>query len=628
MCGITGFVNFKGHDRESVSPQIKRMADTLNHRGPDAEGFFVDDHAALGHRRLNIIAISSGSQPMGNDDDTMQIVFNGEIYNFPELKKELVKRGYSFRTESDTEVILNAYTEWGELCVEKLNGMFAFAIWDSNAKKLFLARDRVGKKPLYYHWDGETFSFGSEIKALLAGGFSHKNLNPRALDCYFSFGYIPVPFSIYDDISKLPAAHTLTVTEEGIRQKRYWKLDYTAPHLVKTMDEAAEELEQLLREAVRCRLMSEVPLGAFLSSGLDSSLVVSFMAEIMDKPVLTNTIGFGDPRFSELPASRQIAHHLNTDHREFIVQPDASNTIKEMAAFFDEPLADSSALPTWHVCKMARQNVTVALSGDGGDEAFGGYTFRYIPHLMESTVKSAIPTALRSSFLSIIGSIYPASSKLPKYLRLKTIFENLSVSDAEAFYQDLVFLRPDTRASLYSRAFLEELKGFTPMEMVLPLYNGSPAPDAVAKAQHTDMQFYMTDDVLVKADRMSMAHSLEVRNPLLDHRILEFAATLPLELKLNKNRGKVLLRHLASRRLPQSIQNLPKMGFSIPAAQWLRQELKDQAHGTIFNSPLIKSRLNKKSLERIWHQHQKGHRDHSVFLWGLMMLGLWENLKQ
>jgi len=396
------------------------------------------------------------------------------------------------------------------------------------------------------------------------------------------------------------------------------------PPLVKTMDEAAEELEHLLRKAVRCRLMSEVPLGAFLSSGLDSSLVVSFMAEILDKPVLTNTIGFGDPGFSELPASRQIAHHLNTDHREFIVEPDASNTITEMAAFFDEPFADSSALPTWHVCKMARQNVTVALSGDGGDEAFGGYTFRYTPHLMESTVKSAIPSSLRSSLFSVIGCLYPASSRLPKYLRLKTIFENLSVSDAEAFYQDLVFLRSDTRASLYSRDFLEELKGFTPMEMVFPLYNGSPAPDAVAKAQHTDMQFYMTDDVLVKADRMSMAHSLEVRNPLLDHRVLEFAATLPLKLKLNNNRGKVLLRHLASRRLPESIQNLPKMGFSIPAAQWLRQELKEQAHGAIFSSPLIKSRLNGKRLERIWHQHQKGHRDHSVFLWGLMMLGLWE----
>lgn len=624
MCGITGYITFPGHNKEKATIRVKKMANAIAHRGPDEEGFYVDEYAALGHKRLSIIDLSSGRQPMESFDGNYQIVFNGEVYNYQEIQKELINKGYKFRTNSDTEVILNAFIEWGKDCVKKFNGMFAFVIWNVKEKSLFAARDRVGKKPFYYTWDGHTFAFASEIKALLAGGFSKKQINPRALDCYFSMGFIPVPYCIFEDIHKLPPAHVLMTTSPGeLSKSRYWKLDFGTPRSL-TMGQAAEELEALLTDAVKLRLISEVPLGAFLSGGIDSSLVVSLMSKIMDQPVVTNTIGFNDRAFSELPAAATIAECLTTNHHEFVVSPNASETIEQMAAFFDEPFADSSALPTWHVCKMARKNVTVAISGDGGDEAFGGYTFRYVPHRMESRLRSSIPSVFRSSLFSFLGRLYPASAGLPKYLRLKTILENLSISDAQAFYNDLIWLRADIRQKLYSNDFMATLKGFSPAETVIPLYQQSNAPDPVSKSQNTDIQCYMTDDVLVKVDRMSMAHALEVRNPLLDYRVLEFAAQLPNSLKLNNGSGKHILRHLVGQKLPPEIQKLPKQGFSIPAADWLRNDLKNKLQDAINNSRIINDTLDHDYLNRILHRHQTKRSDHNVFLWGLMMLGLWE----
>nr|WP_319393035.1 asparagine synthase (glutamine-hydrolyzing) [uncultured Desulfobacter sp.] len=615
MCGITGYITLPGHNKEQATLRIKKMADAIAHRGPDEEGFYVDEHAALGHKRLSIIDLSSGQQPMESFDGNYQIVFNGEIYNYQEIQKDLINKGYKFRTNSDTEVILNAFIEWGNECVKRFNGMFAFVIWDVKEQSVFAARDRVGKKPFYYTWDGHTFAFASEIKALLAGGFSKKQINPRALDCYFSMGFIPVPYSIFKDVHKLPPAHVLIATPSGeLTKSRYWELDFGTPRSL-TMGQAAEELEALLTDAVKIRLVSEVPLGAFLSGGIDSSIVVSLMSKIMDQPVITNTIGFDNRKFSELPAAATIAEFLTTNHHEFVISPNASETIGQMAAFFDEPFADSSALPTWHVCKMARENVTVAISGDGGDEAFGGYTFRYVPHQMESKLRSEIPSVVRSSLFSLLGKLYPAGAKLPKYLRLKTILENLSISDAQAFYNDLIWLRTDIRQKLYSKNFMETLKGFSPAEMVIPLYQQSSAQDPVSRSQHTDIQCYMTDDVLVKVDRMSMAHALEVRNPLLDYRVLEFAAKLPYRLKLNNGSGKQILRHLAGQKLPPEIQKLPKQGFSIPAADWLRTDLKDTLQDVVNNSRIIKDSLDHNSLNRILHQHQTKRIDHNVFLW-------------
>ena len=625
MCGIAGFIDFSGHDRASAERRVQAMNGALLHRGPDEGGIYVDDNAALGHRRLAIIDLSGGQQPMSVADGRLQIVFNGEIYNFAETRAQLVAAGLTFRTNSDTEVILNAYLHWGEQCVERLFGMFAFAIWDTRERTLFLARDRVGKKPLYYCRNGSTFAFASELKALRAGDLIRGELDPEALDCYLTFGYIPSPRTIYKDVYKLPAARTLRVSAGANHPLRsYWNLSFAEP-VNRSLGEAVEEFEHLLDEAVRCRLVGEVPLGAFLSGGLDSSLVVSSMAKLSGQPVITNSIGFDDAKYNELEAARLIATQLRTNHHEFLVKPRAADILPKIAWHFDEPIADSSAVPTWYVCEMARRTVTVALSGDGGDEAFGGYTFRYLPHMFESRIRAALPVALRAPLFGALGAVWPASARLPQPLRLKTIFENLAASDAEAFYRDLIWLRGDARQKIYSGDFLGKLKGFTPMETVYPLYAGSDAPDALGRSQYTDVNFYMTDDVLAKVDRMSMAHSLEVRAPLMDHRVFEFAARLPANLKIDGKRGKLVLRDLAARRLPAEIINLPKRGFSIPAAEWLRTELKSMAESLVLDrNGLVANLLERKEVERMWHEHQSGSRDHNVFLWGVMMLGLWE----
>ena len=624
MCGITGFINFSGHKSDEAIVQVRRMTDTLIHRGPDEGGYYVDDYAALGHRRLSIIDRAGGQQPMPAADGAVQIVFNGEIYNFPELRKELESKGYGFETNSDTEVILKAFLEWGDTCAEKLNGMFAFAIWDARTKKIFLARDRVGKKPLYYHWDGKIFSFASELKALLAGNLIPRRIDPEALDCYLTFGYIPAPKTIFRNVRKLEAAHTLMADGQNLQQNRYWTLHF-GPERDITLAGAVEEFENLLDKAVQCRLMSEVPLGAFLSGGLDSTLVVSTMAKNMTKPVLTNTIGLELEEYNEMPLARSVAGQFHTDHHEFTVQPKAIEVLDTISTHFDEPFADSSALPTWYVCQMAKQNVTVALSGDGGDEGFGGYTFRYLPHCFEAGLRARLPTAFRGLFFGSIGAVYPGSAGLPKPLRLKTILENLAGSDAEAFYDDLIFLRADTRKKLYTSDFMKSLQGFMPGETVIPLYNSNDAVDPLGRSQFTDIHFYMTDDVLVKVDRMSMAHSLEVRSPLLDYRLLEFGARLPANLKINNKEGKILLREVAARRLPKEIADMPKRGFSIPVAQWLRGDLKHFAEQHIFqNNSLISEYLDRRELKTLWQEHQGGTRDHNVFLWGLLMLRLWE----
>jgi len=624
MCGIAGFVNFDGHDTDAARQSIIPMTDILTHRGPNDSGFYVDNHAALGHRRLSIIDLKSGHQPMSVLSGQLQIVFNGEIYNFLELRKELEKQGFQFKTNSDTEVILCAYQKWGESCVGRLNGMFAMAIWDRRQRTLFLARDRVGKKPLYVLRQGPIVAFASEIKSFRAGGLETGSVDSEALDCYLTLGYVPAPKTIYRNVRKLRPAHSLTVSAGSWTEAQYWDLSF-APQRKISADEALEEFDALLDSAVRCRLISEVPLGAFLSGGLDSSLVVSSMSRQSGGPVKTHTIGFDDNIHNETHVARQIADHLQTEHHEYTIKPDAVDVLEKIAWHFDEPFSDSSALPTWYVCEMTRQSVTVALSGDGGDEGFGGYTFRYLPHAAESRVRRLIPPSIRSAVFGPLGSIWPASSRLPKALRLKSILENLAVGDAQAFYRDLAWLRDDARGLIYRPDFLQNLNGFTPFETVNPYYSGNDASDALGRSQFADIHVYLTDDVLTKVDRMSMAHSLEVRAPLLDHRILEFAARLPAKMKMNMRRGKLPLRALAARRLPAKIESLPKRGFSIPAAQWLREELRPMAEDVVFErNGIVADTLDTKVLRDMWKQHQNKSRDHSVFLWGLMMLGLWE----
>jgi asparagine synthase (glutamine-hydrolysing) len=624
MCGIAGFVDFSGHDRQQSRERVKAMTDAIPHRGPDADGFFLDSKVALGHRRLSIIDVASGHQPMAAADGQIQIAFNGEIYNFQALRRELESVGLGFSTRSDTEVILQAYLAWGEACLERLNGMFAFALWDARNQTLLLARDRVGEKPLYWTHSGQRLAFASELKSLRAGGLCPDEIDAEAMDAYFTLGYIPSPKSIYKAVQKLRPAHALSVSARGVRQWRYWQLSFANTRAI-GLDEASEELGRLLDEAVKCRMVSEVPLGAFLSGGLDSSLVVESMARQSERPVITNTIGFGEREFNEIDVARVTAARLATDHHDEVVTPHAADILPRIAWHFDEPLADSSAVPTWYVCQMARRQVTVALSGDGGDEAFGGYTFRYLPHQHEARIRARVPSALRSAVFGAAASIWPGTSRLPRPLRLKTILGNLAQGDAEAFYRDLAFLRDETRRQVYAPDFMSRLKGYSAREAVIPLYNSSDAPDAVGRAQQTDIHLYMTDDVLAKVDRVSMAHSLEVRCPLLDPTIIEFGASLPSEVRMSGGLGKRPLRRLAERRLPREVVDMPKKGFSIPAAQWLRHDLRPMTEALLFdaNSP-VADWLDRRALRATWNEHLGGHRDHSVFVWGVMMFALWQ----
>jgi asparagine synthase (glutamine-hydrolysing) len=624
MCGIAGFVDFSGHGRDAAARRVRAMTDAIPYRGPDDDGFYVDDHAALGHRRLSIVDLAGGHQPMAVADGAVQIVFNGEIYNFQPLRRELEAMGHVFQSRSDTEVILRAYLQWGEQCLERLNGMFAFALWDLRTRRLLLARDRVGEKPLYWHRQGSRISFASELKALRAGGGCPDALDPEALDCYLTLGYIPSPRTIYRGVSKLQPARALTITADGVSERRYWQLSFADPRQI-GLDEATEELATLLDDAVRCRMVSDVPLGAFLSGGLDSSLVVEAMSRLSNRPVITNSVGFGEREFNELDVAAVTAARLKTDHHEELVLPKAADILPRIAWHFDEPLADSSAVPTWYVCRMARERVTVALSGDGGDESFGGYTFRYLPHAHESRIRAAVPAAVRSAVFGPAAALWPASARLPRPLRLKTILGNLAQGDAEAFYRDLAWLRDDTRRSVYAPDFMRSLAGFTAREAVMPLYAASNAPDAIGRAQQTDIHLYMTDDVLAKVDRISMAHSLEVRCPLLDPAILEFAARLPASVKIAGGRGKMPLRRLAERRLPAEVVNMPKRGFSIPAARWLREDLRPMTESLLFDgSAGVLDCLDRTALRRTWQEHLRGDRDHSVFIWGVMMLALWD----
>ena len=627
MCGITGLVSFAGHRREQAEPQIERMTRVIAHRGPDGQGTYVDDYAALGHRRLAIIDLDTGDQPMVTPSGGPVLVFNGEVYNFLDLRRDLEAHGHVFRTHSDTEVVLRAYLEWGEHCAERLFGMFAFAIWDPRDRSIFLARDRVGKKPLYYSRRGDTFVFASELKSLRrATGFTDQRIDRQMLDCYLTLGYIPTPGTIYEGVHKLRPGHTLTVATDTSTERRYWQLDYNKKRSI-GLGEALEEFDSLLDKVVDCRLMSEVPLGAFLSGGVDSSLVVSSMAKLTDDPVATHTIGFGDKAFDETETARRTAQYLGAQHQEFRVEPNAAQVLEDIAWHFDEPMADSSALPTWYVCELTRQSVTVALSGDGGDEGFGGYTFRYTPHVFESRIRSALPDALRSLVFGPLSALWPRSAKLPKFLRLGTIWENLAVSDAEAYYMDLVWLNKRLRSRVYNQDFMASLRGYSPLEHVHGFYCSSHASDPLSRSQYADVNVYMTDDVLVKVDRMSMAHALEVRAPLLDHRVLEFGAQIPNDLKLSGNTGKLLLRSLAQRRLPPEITSLPKMGFSIPLASWLRQELRESVEERLRRSTgVVDEALDSTHLMGIWREHQRGHYDHSVFLWAVLMLGMWDDI--
>lgn len=623
MCGICGIYNTNGRPPDELL--LRRMNSVLFHRGPDGEGFYLDPHIGLAHRRLSIIDLEAGKQPMGNEDGLIQVVFNGEIYNFLELRKLLEAKGHVFRTRSDTESIVHGYEEWGEGVVEKLRGMFAIAIWDGRNRKLVLARDRIGKKPLYYYLDSGRLLFASELKSLLKDKSVPRDIDLQALDAYLSFGYVPSPHTIFKKIRKLPPAHIAVLSSAGFSLRPYWHLDMESTGDCNNEETVIEELRQRFDEAVRIRLISDVPLGAFLSGGVDSSAVVATMAVLDDHPVKTASIGFSDERFDELVYARAIARQYGTDHTEFVVEPDALAVLDNIVWHFDEPFADASAIPTYYVSQMARKKVTVALSGDGGDESLAGYIERYYLNCTEDRIRKKIPSLVRRSLLGPVARVYPKADFLPRPLRLKNFLTNLSLSFEQAYYRDMSFyFTPEMKKRLYKPWLAAAVEEFDAFEFLGKHFRANNNSDVTSRVQYVDIKTYLPEDILVKVDRMSMAHSLEIRSPLLDHTLLEFLGRLPSSVKLRGRTSKYIFKRAMEDRLPHDILYRKKQGFSIPLASWLRGSLQKPARESLFPANgIVNDYFETKYLDRLWKQHQAKVRDVAYPLWGLIMLQRW-----
>jgi asparagine synthase (glutamine-hydrolysing) len=620
MCGLSGIYNYKS--LEPVSERVlKAMNDTLFHRGPDDEGFYVSKEIGLGHRRLSIIDLAAGHQPMTNEDGTVWVVFNGEIYNFTDLHDYLETKGHQFKTRSDTEVIVHLYEEKGEDCFRDLRGMFAIAIWDQRNKKLLLARDRVGKKPLFYYHDGSKILFGSEIKAILQAPGTSRDIDLEAVSDYFSFLYVPAPKSIFKNIRKVMPGHYLVASSNGLRETKYWDLSFADTDEL-SEEKWGEKLMDTLQEAVRLRLMSEVPLGAFLSGGVDSSSIVAMMQGAMNGPVITSSIGFEEEAFNELPYARTVASRFGTDHHEQVVRPDALAVVDKLAWHYDEPFADSSAIPTYYVSKTAREHVTVALSGDGGDENFAGYR-RYYFDRRENLIRGWLPQGVRQPVFGALASLYPKADWAPRIFRGKATFQNLARCPIAAYFRSVSGCPPELKRGLLHADVRSHLGSYDSLDVLREYYDNADTDDLLSKVQYVDIKTYLADDILAKVDRASMAVSLEVRAPILDHKFMELAARIPSSLKLRGMEGKHIFKKALGSRLPESILYRKKMGFAVPLAQWFRGELKGMAHEAIFDGGRDDF-LEPKTVERIWTEHQRGFRDRSTELWTLLMFRLWQ----
>jgi asparagine synthase (glutamine-hydrolysing) len=619
MCGIVGVFEYKS--REAIAPDlIHKMNDTIVHRGPDDEGIYKDRGIGLGFRRLSIIDLQGGHQPISNEDGTIWVMLNGEIYNYLDLRRDLEHRGHRFVTHSDTESIVHLYEEYGEACFSKLRGMFAIALWDSKSRSLLLARDRVGKKPLFYAADSEHILFGSELKALLAGGAATGGIDPQAVSDYFSFGYIPAPKTIYRAVRKVLPGHYIVAGEKGIRDVCYWDLSFGKIES-RTEDEWCEIVRQDLCEATRVRLMSDVPLGAFLSGGIDSSSIVAAMTRIMNRPVTTCSIGFNSKKYDETSYARKIAKQFGAHHHESVVHPAAVEIVNKLAWHFDEPFADSSAVPTYYVSKIAREHVTVALGGDGGDENFGGYR-RYIFDAYENRLRRFVPGWMRRAVFGPLGKVYPALAAAPRVFRAKATLQSLSRTPLEGYFNSVSIFRPDDKSRLFTQDFADALGGYDSINVFEDYYNRAETDDLFSKIQYVDIKTYLPDDILAKVDRASMAVSLEVRAPLLDHRLMERLATMPSSLKLRGRTGKYILKKALQPILPSDILYRTKQGFAVPLDQWFRGELKDLAYSYLERSS--DGIVDPKFLKKIWQQHQTGHYDRSAHLWSILMFRKWQ----
>jgi len=623
VCGICGVVSVDGDLPAEVSSAITAMTDRLYHRGPDGGGYFYAPWAALGHRRLAIIDRAGGEQPMANEDQSAWIVFNGEVYNHRDLRRELEADGHRFRTQSDTEAIVHAYEEWGDACVERLDGMFAFAIADLRRRRVLLARDRLGKKPLFHAMLGGVLHFASEIKAIKASPLWNGQVNLDSIEGYLSLGYFIAPATAYKHVHKLEPAHTLSIERSRIIDRKYWDISAFDTD-ERSGDALVDEVDARLAAAVARRLESEVPIGAFLSGGIDSGLVVSYMAESLGNPPITASVGFDEKAHNELEPAGLTAAHFSTRHSTETVQPKLEDVLDPIVRSFDEPFADPSAIPTYYVSKMARQHVTVALSGDGGDEAFGGYVWRYLPHQLEEKVRRFVPGSAGRQAAAWLGARWPRARVFPRPLRLGNVLENLGRDPAGAYYADLCFLKPQDARALLGKAPTREPSESPVYDQVTRPYRECRSNSAVQRAQYADMKIYLPNDPLVKVDRMSMANSLEIRCPLLDHRIIELAFRIPTRTKMPNGQPKSLLRGLAERRLPRKVVTMPKRGFTAPTGAWLAGPYANQFRDDVLSSE-ARSRdlIDTSRVARLFTEHRNGRADHSFALWAVWMLERW-----
>ena len=621
MCGIAGIVNFDGAGVDSTL--LARMNDRIRHRGPDEEGTYLHANVGLAMRRLAIIDLAGGQQPIANEDRTCWIVFNGEIYNYRELKSRLENLGHRFRTDCDTETIVHAYEEFGADCPRHLRGMFAFAIWDSRRQELFLARDRVGKKPLLYSKVGGAFLFGSEFSSLLVHPSVGREVNREAIHDYLSFMCVPAPQTAYRDIRKLEPGHSLTLKADGeIKIERYWQPDFSKKIKI-TEEEAGERALELLRDAVRVRLMSEVPLGAFLSGGVDSSAVVALMAEESGAPVKTFSIGFDEQDFSELHHARRVAERVGAEHHEFIVRPDALEVLPTLVEHYGEPYADSSAIPTYYVARETRRHVTVALNGDGGDECFAGYE-RYAAMRLSETYRK-LPGVLREQVIRRAVSLLPASELRRGRVRsLKRFIRAASLPPVERYLNWVSTFDPRAKRELYTDEFRRETEGADVRRHLAPWFARANGAGVVDASLLTDTMTYLPNDLLVKVDIASMAVSLEARSPFLDHHVIEFAASLPERMKLRGLTTKYILKKTLRKLLPAENLSRGKMGFGVPVGQWLRGPLQGFLREQLLSDASARrGLLRADAVRRMVELHTEGQRDYTNQLWTLLMLELW-----
>lgn len=623
MCGLAGFLRTATTpDRDSHQRWLETMGQAIIHRGPDAGSTWIDENAGLAHRRLSVLDLSdAGGQPMVSNSGRYVIAYNGEIYNFKKLRGELMSQGQGFRTRTDTEVLLALYETHGPACLQMLNGMFALAIWDRTARKLFLARDRLGKKPLYYYAANGQFAFASELKALTPAPFVKTELRHDAIKDFFAYQYVPDPKTIYKNIHKLAPGHWLVTDGKHAHQEQYWDVSFGSPSTA-SAEELADGLYNLIDDAVRLRMVSDVPLGAFLSGGIDSSAVVGLMTDHASKPVTTCAIGFDSERFDEVHWAKKVADQFATDHHEFTVKDNVADQLGNIARFFDEPFADPSFVPTYFVSQLARQKVTVALAGDGGDENFAGYS-KYETDQIENHLRGRFPAALRRTIFPGLARLAGLMNTRPTR-RARSLLVTLALDPDEAFYVTNSFFRTDVWNSLVTGELKRETRGYNPADITRAHYQNADTDDHLSRILYTDLKTYLPGDILVKVDRMSMANSLETRAPLLDYRVVEYAAQIPGALKLNGKEKKFILKKAFERMLPQDVLYRKKMGFSVPLAHWLCNELRPVVEQTVLstNSGLVNF-FEPAGIRKLWERHLAGDDQFTQELWSLLAFELW-----